>query len=301
MPLTRGHRSFSEPAPAVRVEPTAGAGSLSIRFDVDTPSCAREGLPALLRISRETGARFTFFVNVGRAVDRAALAREAFARRGRPAHAKRRIGTLRKLGGRGIMRALILNRPVASEYGDLLRQAVAEGHEVGLHGGTNHGTWMRQAPKWPRARLASELEWSMGALAKLGITRYAGFSSPGWQGSPFLDPLLMEYGIRYRADRHGPSAYPIVDRSGVLPTIGTDLTGEPGGVGYFEHCAALHVQPAELRRHLRIILQTRHEPHVTYDHPCFGGLSGQHFLRATIAAARDCCLPIIPMAELITE
>ena len=48
--------------------PDRNGGLITIRFDIDTITCLEQGVPELLSIAKEEDIRFSFFVNMGKAV-----------------------------------------------------------------------------------------------------------------------------------------------------------------------------------------------------------------------------------------
>lgn len=215
----------------------ANLPALAIRFDVDTHRCLLEGVPRLLLLAREEQVKFTFFVNMGRAVSHAAfLRRRAAARSGQPATP--RLGARPKLGFVGYWTAALLNPRVGDGAPEILRRAIDEGHEVGLHGGTNHAKWQEAADGWSREELRRELAYGMERFEAATGRTPNGFASPGWVTPASLPTLLAEAGFSYLADEHGPDA-PLrwADEDRRLVAVPTLLTGEPDGVAYLEWAA----------------------------------------------------------------
>jgi peptidoglycan/xylan/chitin deacetylase (PgdA/CDA1 family) len=159
-----------------------------------------KGVPRLLDIGKRTGARFTFFVNYGRSIDRW---QTFFASVGRTAEnacgARKKMPILAKLGMRDVLRTIFLNPKVGASQVDLLRRAGDEGHEIGLHGGVNHGTWQRAGALADRTQLTQWIE-PMLALHRSLAGHGGGFASPGEVAQEMLYPLLADYGFHYVSD-----------------------------------------------------------------------------------------------------
>ncbi|MBV8632979.1 MAG: hypothetical protein JO002_00670, partial [Burkholderiaceae bacterium] len=98
-------------------------------------------MPRLLELGRRTGARFTFFVNYGRSIDRWQTFVGSAGRTVENASGgHRKMPVAAKLGMRDVARTILFNPRVGARHADVLRRARDEGHEIGLHGGLNHGT-----------------------------------------------------------------------------------------------------------------------------------------------------------------
>lgn len=261
-----------------------------VRFDIDTEPCIRRGVPSLLHFARSRRVRFTFFANMGVAVRRIENIYKVLFHGSpttRPELTAAKLSARTKLGWRDYLRTAILNPVVGKGGSDVLRYARSCGHEVGLHGGCNHGAWQSSAREWDEWRVRSEVEWGMAALREAGIEDVRSFASPGWVHPPSLDAILPEYGVQTSADSHGPST-PLYRKgqAGMPGVLGTNLTGEPGGIGYIEHCVALGLSPlAAAERTLDLIRATGWG--VMYDHPVFAGNRGMEHLSAIVDAVAD--------------
>ena len=127
------------------------------RFDADTHACVSKGIPNLVELGENLGARFTFFVNMGRAFDRRITLAKAVGR----LFGKRRrnsISAAGKLGWQAALKAAILNPHAGRSDPAALRAAIRSGHEIGLHGGRNHARWERSAHSWSDERTRSALD-----------------------------------------------------------------------------------------------------------------------------------------------
>ena len=266
---------------------------LVLRFDVDTPRCVRAGMRALNRLSAEYEVPFVFFVNFGRAVDLAAR------RQKRPHNAPAgisKLGTLQKQTVLDIAELLTRNPRLIDVGAAQIETATALGSEIGVHGGSNHGTWQWAYPAWDSPRIAAEIEWSTTAFRKLLGRDPAGFSSPGWVSDERLAPLLSEAGYRYFADIHGTGEH--VGDEGLI-NFATALTGEPGGVGFFESCTARRIDTAQMLDEIESAMVENSQPVILYDHPCFAGLRGRPLLCALLDHAKNKGWKLVTLAESI--
>lgn len=271
---------------------------LSVRFDVDTHRCVREGMPALSELGRRLDVPFTFFVNMGRAVSRRS---SLLVGRGGPrppgGATAAKLSARTKLGTRGWLEAALLNPPVGAGSPNVLREARSAGHEIGLHGGRNHARWQRSAHLWSGDRFAEELDAVLpslrGALGGAGVT---GFASPGWTTSPALPPVLRERGFEYLADLHGPGEQPAA--AGGLPVVRTQLTGEPGGVAYLEHLRAVGLDDDAVAERFVSDLMAAGDRVALYDHPYHAGIRELETLSRIIESARAAGYELVSMATL---
>lgn len=265
-----------------------------MRFDVDTEACMVEGVPRLLDLADRLGVRFTFFFNMGRAVSRRRMLSGLLGRgaSSRPSAAK--LSPLQKLGVRGYLRTALLNPLVGAAHPEILREAHERGHEVGLHGGSNHACWQAEGTAWDERRLAQEVEYGLAALRQAGVPTTL-FSSPGWQGSPALNRVLANKGFRLVADAHGRRRDALVrkDPASGLIEVSTNLLGEPGGVGYLEH---LYASGGTMTVAIAALAES--EVSVAYDHPVFAGGRGMGLLERLLDVVREQGFSIVTLGRL---
>ncbi len=294
MPCDTGHTVGSEPK------------LLAFRFDVDTHRCIREGVPNLLDLGQETEARFTFFVNRGRAVDRIAALKALFRGRGNNQSSPRRptrLSARSKLGLRQYLVAALLNPRVGAGSPRVIRRALREGHEVGLHGGRNHASWQVGASAWDERRFRGEVAAGRRHLARaagsLGRAVH-GFASPGWQGPPTLWPILAENDFEYVADMRGRYLKPHrAPPPSELWRVPTHLTGEPGGVAYLEYHHAAGRTESDLLADFEHALREDRRCLVLYDHPYYAGIQKLELLDRMIEAGRRAGYRIGTLSEVL--
>jgi hypothetical protein len=146
------------------------------------------------------------------------------------------------------------------------------GHEVGLHGGRSHRLWQDDAGDWSHSKVASEIGWGLGRLAAAGVPEPAGFSSPGWNGSPLVARVAADHGFRYLADDHGHGPATVARGPEGLVRVSTNLVDEPGGVGYLEWHRALGDDDDDILRDVAGRLADSGDLAVLYDHPFYAGI-----------------------------
>ena len=262
---------------------------IGFRFDVDTHVCARTGVPNLLRLADRLGVQFTFFFNMGRAVLHRAMLSSIATRRGPREPSGAKLSSLTKLGAWHYAVAAIVNPAVGRKAGDVIRAALAAGHEIGLHGGRNHGDWQRNASHWSQDRLRREIRIGLDWLTGCGATAIDAFSSPGWRSPAALPAVLEDFGIELLADEHGHEARDVrrLGPNRRVLSVPTNILGEPGGVGYVEHTRALGMDTAgtvdDFLRHLERLPRFA----VVYDHPFYAGVHALDTVERMIAVARE--------------
>lgn len=274
--------------------------SLVLRFDIDTPRCLRQGVPNLLRLAREEGVRFTFFCNMGRAISRRFLLKKLL-RRSRPPRTAPQASKLPVFAKQGIRQAistLVLNPLVGMSHPEVLRRAHDDGHDIGLHGGNNHGEWQYGFHSWSRDHIRREVDSGRRMFETVLKEPPILFSSPGWQGSDELNAILKSMGFRASADRHGLEENNIVRETG-LYTFPTNLVAEPGGVAYLESLAALGYSPADAIDRFNAIISDDRRLYVLYDHPCFAGVAALETVRGILQCARENGLTIFTFSDLL--
>lgn len=273
------------------------------RFDVDTESCIRIGMPRLMELAKKLDVRFTFFVNMGRAVSRRAslvfLVKRFFdqSQRRNPEPVSK-LSSVTKLGMTEFLKTALLNPRVGLSHIPVIRHAKSRGHEIGLHGGRNHGEWMKEIHKWPAARIHHEVETGLQWLHRASIGNPKSFSSPGWQSDERLGSILSNLGFTNICDHYGEnSPAAIVDRQIGIVKIGTNLVGEPGGVGYLEWHRAKGHDDHQILEHVGAILKGKNIA-IVYDHPVFAGIKDIAMVEKIIRYVRSMGYAITTIGDI---
>lgn len=274
--------------------------TLVLRFDIDTYRCISEGVPSLLRLAREEGVQFTFFCNMGRSICRPVVLKKALRRRTRdgPATTAPKLSATRKLGLRHLVWTLLANPRVGASKPGILQQCLEEGHDVGLHGGLNHGAWQHGFRNWSSQHIRREVEAGKSAFERALDRSPVLFSSPGWQGSDGLNAILESMGFKGSADRHGPEQNQVEYINGFC-TVPTNLVAEPGGVAYFESQAARGLGREDIVSQVSKTLEDDRRTYVLYDHPCYAGVHALEVVRSVVRYAKDNGFEITTMATLV--
>ncbi len=183
---------------------------LALRFDVDSLTCLERGIPALLRLGQRRAARFTFFVNMGRSFSwRYTTGRmlERFTKRKDSRAAPRsavpdKLSATTKLGLGGTLKTVALNPRLGRRYRRVLDVVHREGHELGLHGGTNHAVWQYGLDSLSAAGLDHLLRPAFREFRNR-YGRPRGFASPGFRHNLDVLELMDDFKFKYASDMTG--------------------------------------------------------------------------------------------------
>jgi peptidoglycan/xylan/chitin deacetylase (PgdA/CDA1 family) len=270
---------------------------LALRFDVDTHKCIKEGTPNLIEIGQKHRKKFTFYVNMGRSVSIYSTLKGLVEPKSAINSDKMPscLPAMEKLGFYNYLYAAIVN-PVLSDYGseEILR-ITKLGHEIGLHGGRNHELWNREIDQWSEAHIRSEIEWGVNRLKTLGIKNFPGFASPHWKGNGSLQKVLKEFGFKYLSNTHGVKKVGVV--SGVIDSVSVNISGEPGGVGYFEYCQAIGLSDEQTIDDLFSRVK-RSTYSIVYDHPYYAGVAKINLIDKVLFYAKKNDVEIVTVDQI---
>ena len=184
--------------------------TFAFRLDVDSVICLEEGIPNLLRLGDRHGVRFTFFVNMGRSFSwRHTIARKLRSRR-KDGHGSGKgvssepykMPATRKLGRGGILRTVLFNPRLGRRYRSALDLLHREGHELGLHGGSDHAAWQYSLDEIGDDGLERLFRGAFEEFRdRYGLPR--GFASPGFRYNEAVLDLLDGEGFEYASDMAG--------------------------------------------------------------------------------------------------
>lgn len=267
----------------------------AFRFDIDTPKCLGQGVPPLLELGERLGAPFTFFLNVGRSVSLLNFLRMKLQPKAVETAPAAAFSALQKLGPASYVYTALCNPRIAPKFSEIVRR-IPRFHELGIHGGHNHDLWHHHVNSWTPEKTIAEVRWSLDWLRRHDLA-VDGFSSPGWSERADLAQILCELGFKYRADRHGPSATGVQRENGIL-NVGTNLTGEPGGVAYLENQRALGRSDNEVMKDFESRLAESPHYAVVYDHPYFAGLRELDMIEKMVQRARELGFEVVTLGEI---
>jgi len=184
-------------------------GTFAFRLDVDSLICLEQGIPNLLRLGERHGVRFTFFVNMGRSFSwrhtiANVLRRKQDGRRAGPASTPvpYKLSAASKLGRGGTLRTVVFNPRLGRRYRAALDLLHREGHELGLHGGSNHPAWQYRLDELGDDGLERLFRPAFEEFRdRYGHPR--GFASPGFRYNQAVLGLLDNEGFEYASDMAG--------------------------------------------------------------------------------------------------
>lgn len=177
---------------------------LGLRVDVDTHEGMRYGVPHLLDILAEVGARGSFYLAMG--PDRSGLAifnvfKPGFLRKMGRTRAASVYGLRTVLSG-----TLLPARPVATAFPDMVLRIAREGHEAGTHG-WDHRSWQDRLDRYPSARVAEELDRAREAFRALFGSEPVTAAAPAWLTD---DRALLHqdgFGMTFATDCRGTQPF----------------------------------------------------------------------------------------------
>lgn len=271
------------------------------RFDIDSQKCLREGVPNLLVLGKQLKVHFTFFVNFGRAVNQVSFLRDRLSKQ-RKENESKSLSAFAKLGLKDYVITALYNPLIIKGNDHILQQIIESGHELGLHGGKNHDDWFRKAHKWPVKKIREELVWGQQLLKQYipGEAPY-GFSSPGWNTSADIRKILHELKFSYIADIHSDKPIETVTMRNGIACMPTNITGEPGGVGYIEYCRASLMDDPEILRDFKNKLITRKKLAIVYDHPYYAGVREIGMVKKMLQTAIRMDYAIVTMRDILQK
>lgn len=268
---------------------------VAFRFDIDSHKCIRDGVPILLGLADRYGIRFTFYVNVGKAISRMDTIRSLL--QNKEGESVKMLSARQKLGTKDYCYAAILN-PALDRWREHIRAIACSGCELGMHGGMNHSHWYAHAGSWSYEQVKKDLEAALVKMQKV-IPDYVpqGFAAPGFVTTDVIGQVLQDMGFQYSSNWHENGAARIRRKTKGIPDVGVNLCGEPGGVAFFEYAAASEWTDSQTAEAFMDTVKA-HDEVVVFDHPYFCALQKAQLLEKLIGALLKEGHQIVPMKEL---
>ena len=247
---------------------------ICFRFDIDTSACITKGVPNLLKLFKEHDARGTFFVSMGTSFNRSLFLKDRiesvlFKRR---RHEQGVFSMLYKLGWRESLKAALFNPAIGSVQGSILKKVIADGHELGLHGGKNHALWEKNTKKWKTAKTTAEIQYGLDNFKRLELPQPVSFASPCWQSPQGLDIILLNKGFSILADTYSAHGQPYKDPSGLIQCP-VNLVAKQPSVGFIENLRALGYSSKEILFEFEKQLNSGADSYkMVFDHPFYAGV-----------------------------
>lgn len=182
---------------------------LGLRIDVDTHEGMRYGVPHLLAILSEAGARGSFYFAMG--PDRSGLAilnilKPGFLKKMGRTRAASVYGWRTVLSG-----TLLPARPVATAFPDLALRVARDGHEVGTHG-WDHRSWQDRLDNYSDGRVVGELDRAREVFRTLFGRDPISAASPAWLTDDRALRHQDGYGMTFATDCRGTEPF--------IPSVG---------------------------------------------------------------------------------
>lgn len=151
---------------------------LAIKIDIDTLRGYLEGLPKLLDILNEYKVKASIFFSLG--PDNSGKALRRIFRKGFISKMLRTKAPT-AYGIKTLFYGTLLPAPmIANSNPDLIRRAIYEGHDCGIHS-WDHVYWQDNLPKLTREIIRNEFHKSMELYEKIAGERAKSCAAPGWQ------------------------------------------------------------------------------------------------------------------------
>ena len=209
------------PALPPRSEPVKNMScELAIKVDVDTLKGYLEGVPRLLDILGNRGIKASFFFSMG--PDNSGKAIRRIFRKGFLAKMLRTKAPS-TYGFKTLLYGTLLKAPmIVASNPDILRRAVNEGHDCGIHC-WDHVLWQDCLLKLSREEIRAELDKAVKLFSDIVGMLPRSCAAPGWQISGDSLAVQDELGLDYSSDVRGaapftPSMNGFVFRTLQIPT-----------------------------------------------------------------------------------
>ena len=243
----------------------------SFRWDIDHRACITDGLPRIMEVCNELGVANTFFVNMGKSTN----FREWIGKGFKGSRAKLSdtdsINLISKIGWGRFIYETLRSRPVGFSCIPQLQKLVAAGHELGLHGGSDHVVWSRKFSVTPEEVIRADVEETLEEY-KLHFGEPAGFTSPGFKSDERVMALVDDFGFQYNGDAIGGLPSHTVVEGVELGhwTIPVTVCG-PRTIPFIEWLAARGKSDEQILQDFEKQIEDQQFV-VLYGHPCYEGL-----------------------------
>ena len=272
------------------------------RFDVDTPKCIKKGVPNLISFSKKLDVPFTFFINMGRGTSRWSYIKKTLPFGNKSiAHTTPKLSNLKKLGLWNYFLMALMNPKVGNSHPNIIKSLKKAGHEVGLHGGSNHGEWQNESHTWEKQKIFQEISPALDSLARFLGERPLGFSSPGWRGSNDLNAILESLDFQYVADAHGENLKNITYAQNTrnLLQVPTNILGD-GGIAYLENLRARKMDDDAILKDFSSKLDKQFFA-VLYGHPYYAGIKELPMMEMMVNLVRSKGFQIVTLKTLVEK
>lgn len=112
------------------------------------------------------------------------------------------LPTLDKLGAVGVLETMLLNPRLGRRFRKTFNRLFETGHELGLHGGTDHALWQRALADLSDQQLDDLLRPAYESFTR-DFGKPPGFASPGFRYDDRVLRMTDSYGFEYGSDMSG--------------------------------------------------------------------------------------------------
>jgi peptidoglycan/xylan/chitin deacetylase (PgdA/CDA1 family) len=268
----------------------------ALRFDIDSIACVKNGLPGLIRLADRYSIPMTFFVTMGRPIQRMNALSRLFSRGG----PRLSLSPIERLGMKEAFETFLLNRRIGVSCADVLSRLLEKKHELGLHGGRNHAWWQRHARTAPIEAIREDLDWGYKTFVSL-FGKPAGYAAPGFAWSEATLECIDEKGFLYASDMDGempfhPSAG---GKSSAHWQVPVTVSG-PSHIPFIEWAGLQKQGENDFLAELDLQL-SRGAPAVLYGHPCWDGTHGLSYLTTAVEYVLDKGYTFVRMKECVPD
>jgi undecaprenyl phosphate-alpha-L-ara4FN deformylase len=254
---------------------------LGLKIDVDTYQGMKRGVPRLLSLLRQEGIRATFFLSIGPDASGRAVLQILKNTRFLKKMVRTRAASL--YGFRTALYGTLLPSPmIALSFPDLVRQIMAEGHEVQFHA-WDHRRWQDELDSHPEVWIRDWFRRGIEGFESLTGRRPSSFGAPAWLIDDRVLSLVQDLHLDYLSCTRAKESF--IHK-------GTDLVEIPSDLPCFEETG---IQEGEQE-----ILSVLAEGgiHVLPVHAeVEGGRMGENFIRL-IHAVKKLDYRIMPLSDI---
>jgi len=243
----------------------------SFRWDIDHRACITDGLPRIIDVCDELGVANTFFVNMGKSTNLREWIGKGFSGSRAKFADTESINLIGKIGWGRFMYETLRSRPVGFSCIPQLQELVSAGHELGLHGGSDHVVWSRKFSVIPEEVIRADVEDTLREY-KSHFGTPTGFTSPGFKSDERVMALVDDLGFQYNGDAIGGGPARTVVEGVELGhwTIPVTVCG-PRTIPFIEWLSARGKDDKQILEDFEKQIEDEQFV-VLYGHPCYEGL-----------------------------
>ena len=268
----------------------------SLRWDIDHRACITDGLPKIMEVCDELGVANTFFVNMGKSTNLREWIGKGFSGSRAKLTDTESVNLIEKIGWGRFVYETLRSRPVGFSCIPELQKLVAAGHELGLHGGSDHVVWSRKFSVMPEHIIRADDQDTLEEY-KSHFGSPAGFSSPGFKSDKRVMSLVDDFGFLYNGDAiGGDPARTVVDGAELSHwTIPVTVCG-PRTIPFIEWLSARGKTDDQILIEFEKQIEDQ-EFVVLYGHPCYEGLRTD-LLRNIISRVQELGYRVVTHEEI---